>query len=108
ELVVSVEGRIKSFSPDDGKPLWDADGVHRYVCPSVVAHDDVIYAIGGGSPRLGVALGGGGGGDATASHGLWRQSKGSNVGSPIYLDGHLYWFNDGGGTVCCQKAATGE
>jgi outer membrane protein assembly factor BamB len=106
ELVVSVENRIKSFSPDDGKPLWDADGVHRYVCPSVVAHDDVVYAIGGGHTSLAVRCGGSG--DVTASHELWRQPKGSNVGSPIYLDGHLYWVSDSGGTVCCQNAATGE
>ncbi len=106
ELVVSVQDRIKSFSPEDGKLLWEADGVHRYVCPSVVAHDDVVYAIGGGHTSLAVRIGGSG--DVTASHEIWRQNKGSNVGSPIYLDGHLYWFADGGGTVCCQKAATGE
>jgi hypothetical protein len=95
-----------SFNPNDGKPLWDADGVHRYVCPSVVAHDGVIYAIGGGHTSLAVRTGGSG--DVTASHTVWRQSKGSNVGSPIYLEGHLYWASDGGGTVCCQNAATGE
>jgi len=106
ELVVSVQNRIMSFSPEDGKPLWDADGIHHYVCPSVVAHDDVVYAIGGGHTSLAVRLGGSG--DVTASHEIWRQSKGSNVCSPIYLDGHLYWVADGGGTVCCQKAATGE
>jgi outer membrane protein assembly factor BamB len=106
ELVVSVQNRIMSFSPDDGKPLWDADGIHHYVCPSVVAHDDVVYAIGGGHTSLAVRIGGSG--DVTASHEIWRQSKGSNVCSPIYLDGHLYWVADGGGTVCCQKAATGE
>jgi outer membrane protein assembly factor BamB len=106
ELVVSVQDRIKSFNPDDGKPLWDADGVHNYVCPSVVSHDDIVYAIGGGHTSLAVRIGGSG--DVTASHEIWRQSKGSNVCSPIYLDDHLYWVADGGGTVCCQKAATGE
>jgi len=106
ELVVSVQDRIKSFSPDDGKPLWDADGIHHYVCPSIVAHDGVVYAIGGGHTSLAVRCGGSG--DVTASHGVWRQPKGSNVCSPIIHDGHLYWFSDGGGTVCCQKAASGE
>jgi hypothetical protein len=106
ELIVSVENWIKSFNPDDGKFLWKADGVHRYCCPSVVAHDDVVYAIGGGSTSLAVRTGGSD--VVTASHEIWRQSKGSNVGSPIYLDGHLYWVSDEGATVCCQKAATGE
>jgi outer membrane protein assembly factor BamB len=106
ELVVSIEGRVLSFDPNDGKALWNADGVHRYVCPSVVAHDGVVYAIGGGHTSLAVRAGGSG--DVTASNEIWRENKGSNVGSPIYLDGHLYWAHDGNGTVCCQNAATGE
>ncbi len=44
----------------------------------------------------------------TKTHGLWRMNKGSNVGSPVYHDGHLYWASDGGGFVCCQDAATGK
>lgn len=106
EVVVSTESRLLSFDPNDGKPLWNADGVHRYVCPSVVAQDGVVYAIGGGHTSLAVRAGGSG--DVTESHGMWRKSKGSNVGSPVYLDGHLYWATDGGGIVCCQNAATGE
>jgi hypothetical protein len=106
EVVVSTEGRLLSFDPADGKPLWNADGIHRYVCPSVVAHDDVVYAIGGGHTSLAVRVGGSG--DVTQSHGVWRKSKGSNVGSPVYLDGHLYWANDSGGIVCCQNASTGD
>ena len=106
ELIVSTESRLKSFDPESGKPLWDADGVHRYVCPSVVAGGDVVFAIGGGHTSLAVRLGGSG--DVTESHGLWRQTKGSNVGSPVYHEGHLYWASDGGGLVCCQNAETGE
>lgn len=106
EVVVSTEGRLLSFDPNDGKPLWNADGIHRYVCPSVVAHGDVVFAIGGGHTSLAVRAGGSG--DVTQSHGVWRKPKGSNVGSPVYLDGHLYWANDGGGIVCCQNATTGE
>lgn len=106
EVVVSTESRLLSFDPNDGKPLWNSDGVHRYVCPSVVAHDGVVFAIGGGHTSLAVRAGGSG--DVTKSHGVWRKPKGSNVGSPVYLDGHLYWATDGGGIVCCQNAATGE
>lgn len=106
EVIVSVQNRLLSFDPKDGKALWDADGVHRYVCPSVVAHDDMVFAIGGGHTSLAVRAGGNG--DVTASHGMWRQSKGSNVSSPIYLDGHLYWAHESGGFVCCQNALTGE
>lgn len=106
ELIVSVHDKLLSVDPTNGKPLWNAEGIHRYVCPSVVAHDDVIYAIGGGSTSLAVRIGGRG--DVTATHTLWRKDKGSNVSSPVYHEGHLYWAHDSGGFVCCQNAADGE
>jgi outer membrane protein assembly factor BamB len=106
ELVVSIEGRLLGFDPNSGESLWNADGIHRYVCPSVVANDDVVYAIGGGHTSLAVRIGGRG--DVTQSHTLWRKEKGSNVSSPIYHQGHLYWAHDSGGFVCCQNAADGE
>ncbi|HUY31681.1 MAG TPA: PQQ-binding-like beta-propeller repeat protein [Pirellulales bacterium] len=106
EVVVSIQKRLLSFNPHDGQPLWNADGIDRYICPSVVAHGDVVYAIGGGHTSLAVRTGGTG--DVTASHTLWRRNKGSNVSSPVYHDGHLYWASDGGGFVCCQNADTGK
>ena len=106
ELVVSVEGRIRGFDPQSGKALWDAEGIHRYVCPSVIAHEGIVYAIGGGSTSLAVRAGGRG--DVSATHGLWRKDKGSNVSSPVYHEGHLYWASDSGGIVYCQNPATGE
>jgi outer membrane protein assembly factor BamB len=107
ELVVSIQNWVVSVDPDTGKELWKTDGVHRYVCPSVVAHDGIVYAIGGGSWSLAVKAGGKG--DVGKTHGLWYDKKlGSNVGSPIYHEGHLYWGSDGNGVVHCQEAATGK
>lgn len=106
EIVVSVQGRVVGVDPETGKELWRAEGVNRYVCPSVVTHGGIVYAIGGGSTSLAVKAGGSG--EVTKTHGLWRVSRGSNVGSPIYHEGHLYWASDGGGVVFCQSAATGE
>lgn len=106
ELVVSVQDRVVGLDPDNGKELWRAEGVHRYVCPSLVAHDGVVYAIGGGSTSLAVKAGGRG--DVTKTHVLWRENEGSNVGSPIYYQGHIYWASDGGGQVFCQNAETGK
>src|SRR6185503_12077136 len=36
ELVVSISDWILGLKPDSGEELWRAEGVHRYVCPSVV------------------------------------------------------------------------
>ncbi len=106
ELVVSVQNQLMAFGPRAGEKLWQADGVHRYVCPSVVSHGETLFAIGGGHTSL--AVRGGGEGNVDKTHSLWRKTKGSNVGSPIYHNGHLYWFADGGGYLCCQNAETGE
>jgi outer membrane protein assembly factor BamB len=106
ELVVSVHGRLLGLNPDTGKELWQAKGIDRYVCPSVVAHKGVVYAIGGGHTSLAVRVGGRG--NVTKTHTVWREPIGSNVSSPIYHDGYLYWANDHSGVVYCQDAATGK
>jgi outer membrane protein assembly factor BamB len=106
ELVVSVQDRVVGLDPDTGKDLWTAEGIHRYVCPSVVAHDGIVYVTGGDSATTAIKTGGRG--DVTKSHVLWRIKKGSNTPSPIYHDGYLYYANTNGGTVVCLNAATGE
>jgi outer membrane protein assembly factor BamB len=106
QLVVSVRKEVFGFDPRSGEKLWYAEGVDRYVCPSVVAHDGVAYVIGGGHTSLAVRTGGRG--NVTDSHVVWRKSTGANVPSPIYVDGHLYWPDDGAGTLVCQDASTGE
>jgi outer membrane protein assembly factor BamB len=106
ELVISVQDRLLGLNPKTGEELWRAEGIHRYVCPSVVADRGVVYAIGGGHTSLAVRAGGRG--DVTKTHVLWRQNKGSNVPSPVYHDGYLYWASDNGGVVTCQEAATGK
>ncbi len=108
ELVISIFDWVLGLNPDTGKEIWRAKGVHQYVCPSVVAHDGVVYATGGATTSLAVRAGGRG--DVTKTHTLWRIEKGgmgSNVSSPIYRDGRLYWAGDGG-FVSCQDAADGK
>src|SRR5437660_9087398 len=101
-----MQDRLVAFSPESVKELWHAEGVHRYVCPSVVAHDGIVYAIGGGHTSFAVRAGGRG--DVTKTHVIWRTNKGSNVSSPVYHDGHVYWASDNGGIVHCQDATTGK
>jgi outer membrane protein assembly factor BamB len=106
ELVVSMSNWVIGLNPDSGKELWRADGVHSYVCPSVVAHDGIVYVLGGGNTSLAVRAGGRG--NVTESHVVWRSKKaGSNVASPVYHDGRLYYAGNGG-IVYCQDAADGK
>jgi outer membrane protein assembly factor BamB len=108
ELIVATQGKILAFNPETGAPLWSCKtDIGWYMVPSVVAHEGIIYALGGRSGVVGLAVRAGGDGDVTESHRLWTSTKGSNVSSPIYLDGHVYWANEQG-IAFCAKADSGD
>ncbi len=104
ELVVSSQGELQGYDPENGKPLWRARGIQDYVCPSVIAHDGVVYAIGARS-GMGVAVQTGGRGEVPV---LWEMKGGSNVCSPVFHEGHLYWTHESRGVAYCADAKTGE
>ena len=107
ELVVSVMGKVLAFDPESGAELWHCQGIGEYVCPSVIAHQGVVYAI-GGRTGAGLAVRAGGRGDVSKSHVLWRVKRGSNVTSPVYHNGHFYWTNESRGVLYCVRASDGE
>jgi hypothetical protein len=108
ELVVAVARKILGFDPASGKQLWSCDtDINWYMAPSMVAHEGVVYSVGG---RTGgsLAVKTGGRGDVTATRRVWTARKGSNVTSPIYYKGHLYWMHENLGIAYCADAATGQ
>ncbi|MEY4179498.1 MAG: hypothetical protein RLY70_3072 [Planctomycetota bacterium] len=109
ELVVPVQGRVMAFAPATGELLWSCKtDIGWYMVPSVVAADGIVYCLGGRSGIASLAVRAGGNGDVTESHRLWTSLKGSNVSSPVYYQGHLYWAHDSRGIAYCAKADTGE
>jgi outer membrane protein assembly factor BamB len=109
EVVIAMMGKLHAFDPATGEKLWTCNtNIGWYMVPSMVSHDGVVYAIGGRSGVVGLAVKGGGRGDVTKSHRLWTITKGSNVSSPIYHDGHLYWVNDASNVAYCADAKTGN
>jgi alpha-L-fucosidase len=107
ELAVSALGEIRALDPKSGTQRWSCAGIDEYVCPSLTVEDGILYAI-GGRKGTAIAVRSGGRGDVTESHRLWTIGKGSNVSSPVYHDGHLYWAKDKSGIVYCVNARTGE
>ena len=101
ELVLSESSAVIGFEPATGKELWRVTGFGGYVCPSVVAHKDVVYVVRGEA----LAIRAGGRGDVTKSHVLWREKYSSLVASPVYHDGRLYCA---AGAALCLDAATGK
>ncbi|MDX1969929.1 MAG: PQQ-binding-like beta-propeller repeat protein [Planctomycetaceae bacterium] len=108
ELVVAVFGKILGFDPLKGTQLWSCNtDIPWYMVPGVVAHEGVIYCIGGRSGGA-LAVRAGGKGDVTASHRLWVGKKGSNVSSPVFVHGRLFWTHEQLGIAYCADAKTGE
>jgi hypothetical protein len=109
ELVVAIQGKILAFDPAAGDSLWTCHSdITWYMVPGIVAHEGVVYSLGGRSGIAGLAVRTGGSGDVTKSHRLWTSKKGSNVTSSVYKGGHLYWMHDNLGIAYCAKAETGE
>ncbi len=109
ELIVATQGSIQAFQPETGTQLWTCTtDIKWYMVPSIVAHQGIVYCLGGRSGVASLAVKTGGKGDVTKSHRLWTGLKGSNVTSPVFHEGHLYWMNDNSGIAYCAKADTGE
>ncbi len=109
ELVVAMFGKLLGFDPSKGTRLWSCETrIPWYMVPSVVADQGTVYCIGGRGGGGALAVKSGGRGDVDATHVLWRGKKGSNVSSPVYHNGYLYWASDSSPIVSCTDAKTGE
>jgi hypothetical protein len=110
ELVVAIVRKLLGFDPDSGEQLWHTDTqINWYMAPSLVAHDGVVYSVGGrGDTGGSLAVRLGGRGNVDDSHRLWFSRKASNVTSPVYHDGHVYWMHENLGIAYCADAATGK
>jgi outer membrane protein assembly factor BamB len=106
ELVLNQENTILGIDPRTGKQLWTCAGIPDYVVPVPIAHEGIVYCLGGRQNRA-MAVRLGGRGDVTESHKLWDTNIGANVTSPVYYDGYLYWSSDKA-IANCLNAKTGE
>lgn len=106
ELAVTVKGWILGFNPKTGKELWRCAAIPDYICPSIVSHQSILYALGGRTSKA-VAVRSGGRGDVTKTHKLWQADVGANVSSPVVHDGHLYWVSDRNQVAYCVSLADG-
>jgi outer membrane protein assembly factor BamB len=108
ELVVSSDGRVSGLD-QNGKELWHCEGVHGYTCPSVIPDKGVAYVCGGGPNGMTqIAVRGGGSGDVSNTHVLWRKRGGANVPTPVLYKGHLFGVSDRDGVAFCLNAETGD
>lgn len=107
ELAVTVKKWILGFDPKTGDELWRCEGISDYICPSIVSHEGILYAMGARSSQV-IAVRSGGRGDVTNTHKLWHKNVGANVCSPVVHDGHLYWVSDRTNDAYCLSLADGS
>jgi outer membrane protein assembly factor BamB len=105
ELIIVTKSQLLAFEPASGAPLWNSAGSKppRYICPSATSAGGIVYAVHGYFGPA-VAVRSGGRGDVTETQQLWSVKKGSNVSSPAYHEGHLYWANDQGFAICVNAS----
>jgi len=108
DLLVSYPERLMAFEPQTGRERWTCAGLGRLVYTSPIWGDGVAVAMSGfmGPP---MAVRGGGEGDVTASHRLWRQDKAQQrIGSGVVAGGHIYVVNETGVGQCLELATGNE
>ena len=103
ELVVATHrGQWLGLDPATGKRLWECEGKND--CATPVAHDGVVYTFHQSGK---MAIKAGGRGDVTKTHKTWAAVGGSQISSPLYHDGHLY-FPGLDHNAKCVDARTGK
>lgn len=97
--------RLASVSPATGEQLWQCNVLKNYLCPSPVVVGETCYVL---AYQRGAAVRLGGRGDVSDSHVRWRTTKGTEICTPVYNEGHLYWAHQESGIAYCLDAQTGE
>jgi hypothetical protein len=108
ELVVIERLQVLGLDPATGKKLWFCQKASDYVCPSVIAHEEVVYLVNSRSNAMMMAIRTGGRGDIRDTHVLWKKERWTTrVSTPVYHNGYIYAM-DFRGQAHCLDAGTGE
>lgn len=106
DLVIGVPFEIWGINPDSGKLRWYCPiNQDDSYCSSVVAEGDTVYAVEGRSGGS-IAVRAGGKDDVSKTNVIWSGSGRNRIGSPIVLDGLLYFIS--GKVINCVDAKTGK
>ncbi|MHC4398636.1 MAG: outer membrane protein assembly factor BamB family protein [Planctomycetota bacterium] len=106
DLVIAVPYEIWGINPETGRLRWFCEAMESdSICTSAVAHDGIVYVIGGRNGGS-IAVRAGGEDDVTETHVLWSGRDRARIGTPIYHDGRLHWIS--GGIANSIDAKAGE
>lgn len=100
-LVGGIE-RIRAYSPEDGKLIWESDvATAPQTCGTVVWDGDLVFASGGYPNKLTSAV------RVPSGEVVWSNQKKCYEQSMLAHDGYVYALNDNG-IAYCWRAKDGE
>ena len=108
DIVMGVPEQIIGLNPEDGSIRWHCNDVPSdSFYSSVIEDDGIIYASvgsmrGGGS----IAVRGGGEGDVTDTHVLWKGKTRNSYGTPVIHGDKMYLVNRG--VITAIDTGTGD
>ena len=106
EIVIGAPYELWGLNPKSGKVRWycEATGEDSFNT-SVVVQKDTIFAV-EGRGGASIAVKAGGKGDVTKSGILWSGRDANRFGTPVFVNGRLYFVANG--IVNCLDATTGK
>jgi outer membrane protein assembly factor BamB len=107
QIVAAGTYALRGYAADTGHELWSVQGMQMQCIPTPVVSGDRLFAAGGGNSRILAIRLVDGRGDLTKSHIAWTARNGTNIPSPLVLDGLCYCLEDAG-FANCFKADGGE
>lgn len=102
QLLLSGAGKVSSYDPKKGEPLWSVLGTTLATCGTMVWDDKVVFASGGFPKAETVAVVADG-----SNKVLWKNNQKCYEQSMLALDGHVYAFNDQG-IMFCWRGTDGK
>jgi outer membrane protein assembly factor BamB len=107
QIVAAGTYALRGYAADTGVELWSVQGLQMQCIPTPVASGERLFVAGGRNSRLLSVRLADARGDVTKTHLVWTARSGTNIPSPLVLDGLCYCVEDGG-FVNCFKADDGE
>ncbi|MFN4258033.1 MAG: PQQ-binding-like beta-propeller repeat protein [Gemmataceae bacterium] len=108
-LITTGSQRVHGYDLDTGAELWSVIGLRDECIPTPVVRDDMVYAVSGRKGQtLAIRLDEKARGDITASHVVWRRTRGSPYTPSALCYRGYYFLGDDEGIGTCYDAVSGK
>ncbi len=102
QLLISGAQKVSSYSPENGQPLWSADGTTFATCGTIVWDGENIFASGGYPKSETIAFKADGSGKV-----LWKNNQKCYEQSMLADHGYVYALTDNG-VMFCWRGSDGQ